>query len=296
MYSKFVNYINRKYKLQSFLKSFVRMVRPRTLFLFLIISPLGSILASFGNLFEGIISMVFSGLVTAFGLVLNDVEDAELDGLVGKHRNPIAAGELSRRSGYLIALMFLLLSLLTMPLLNFYNQILGLIVIFLFYSYSSGIRAKSKPVLDVLYHGLCLAIFAVMGYISQRPFNVSCLIFSAVIFFLSGVSEILQEIRDWESDRKTIETTVTKLGRKCSLILCLVFFSAVLALFATASFHGILPFEYLLLSPLTYFVVSPIVKAIGSTKYLNETMRIINNRVPILVVILTAAYLLLKRG
>ena len=238
--------------------------------------------------------MMFVGFVTAFGLVFNDVEDSELDGLARKHRNSVAAGELSRKGGLIIALTFLTLSLLMIPLLNLYNQILGLIIIFLFYSYSSGIRAKSKPVLDVLYHGLCPAIFAIIGYISQAPFDVSCLIFSTMIFFLSGVSEILQEIRDWESDRKTIETTVTKLGRKSSLFLCLVFLSAVFVLFTSASLNGILPFEYLILSPLTYFVISPIVKTIGKIEYLDEMLRRINNRAPVLIIIFIVAYFLLR--
>ena len=275
-------------------KSLAKILRPRTFFLFLIISPLGSIMASLGNVFEGIISMTFSGLITAFGLVLNDVEDTELDALAGKNRNPIAFGELSKRSGYLIALTFLLLSISMMPFLNSYNKILGLIVTFLFYSYSSGIRAKSKPILDIAYHGLCLAIFAVMGYVSQRPPDIPCLLFSAVIFFLSSVSQILQEIRDWDFDRKMIETTVTKLGKRYSLVLCLVFFSIVYGLFATAFLHRILPLEYLLLSPLTYFVISPIVLTIRDMKRLDDTIRLINNRVPILAVILIVGYLFLR--
>lgn len=275
-------------------KSLAKTLRPRTFLLFLVISPFGSIVASLGNLTDGIISMMFSGFISAFGLVLNDVEDAELDARAWKYRNPVAFGELSRRSGYLIALTFLLLSISMTPFLNSYNKILGVIVIFLFYSYSSGIRVKSKPILDIAYHGLCLAIFAVMGYLSQRPPDIPCFLFSAVIFFLSCVSQTLQEIRDWEFDRKGIETTVTKLGRKNSLILCLVFFSIVYGLFATAFLVGILPFEYLLLSPLTYFVVSPVVKTIRDMKYLDDTIRLINNRVPILTVVLIVGFLLIR--
>jgi len=275
-------------------KSLAKILRPRTFLLFIVISPLGSIVASLGNLIDGLISMMFSGFISAFGLVLNDVEDAELDVLAGKYRNPIAFGDLSRRSGYLIVSVFLLLSISMIPLLNSYNKILGIIVMFLFYSYSSGIRAKSKPILDIAYHGLCLAIFAVMGYVSQRPPDISCLLFSAIIFFLSSVSQLLQEIRDWEFDRKSIETTVTKLGRKYSLILCLVFFSIVLGLFTTAFLHGIFPFAYFLLSPLTYFVISPIIKTIRDMKHLDDMIRLINDRVPILAVILIVGYLFLK--
>lgn len=47
-----------------------------------------------------------------------------------------------------------------------------------------------------------------------------------------------------------------------------------------------------LLSPLTYFVVSSIVKAVDNVKYVDETITLVNKRVSILVVILVTAYLL----
>jgi len=245
-------------------KGLAKMVRLRTFLLFFLAAPIGSLVASSMILFEGVVSMMFAGFTIMFGLVLNDVE----------------------------ALIFLSLSLSMIPFLNLYNQILGLIVIILSYTYSSGIRAKSKPLIDVIYHGLCLAIFAAVGYIQQKPFDVRCLLLSTVIFFLSGVSQIFQQIRDWESDQKMRATTVIRLGKRKSLILCLVFFSIVFTLFALAPFYGIVPFEYLLLLPLTYFVVSPIVKTIRDVEYEKEMIKLINNRAPILILIV--AYSLLK--
>ena len=275
-------------------RGLAKMVRLRTFLLFFLAAPIGSLVASSMILFEGVMSMMFAGFTIMFGLVLNDVEDAELDKLAGKNRNPIATRELSKREGFFIALIFLSLSLSMIPFLNLYNQILGLVVIILSYTYSSGIRAKSKPLIDVIYHGLCLAIFAAVGYIQQKPFDVRCLLLSTVIFFLSGVSQIFQQIRDWESDQKMRATTVIRLGKRKSLILCLIFFSIVFTLFALAPFYGIVPFEYLLLSPLTYFVVSPIVKTIRDVEYEKEMIKLINNRAPILILILIVTYFLLK--
>ncbi|MFQ6076633.1 MAG: UbiA family prenyltransferase, partial [Candidatus Bathyarchaeia archaeon] len=219
---------------------------------------------------------------------------ADLDRQAGKDRNPLAAGRLGRRDGLLLVIAFLLPSLAILPFLNPFNRVLGLIVLFLFFTYSSGIRAKSVPVLDVAYHGLCLAILGVMGYTQQRPFDISCLFLSAMIFLFSSVSQIMQEIRDWEHDRKAIVTTVTWLGKRKSLALSLILLLISFGLLMIAPFHGVVPFEYLLLSPLAYFIVSPIIRGMRSEQFHNLMIGQIAFRGPIVMAILLVSFLLLR--
>jgi len=169
---------------------------------------------------------MFSAFSTAFGFVVNDLSDAELDRSAGVIRNPVSTGELSRGRCISVALLLLLVSLAALSRLSFRNRLLGMVVIFLYFTYSWIVRAKARPMLDVAYHGLCLAILATMGYTEYRPFDVDCLLGVSIVFLLSAMSQVLQEIRDYETDRNMIKTTVTSLGKRRSLVLCLAFLAS----------------------------------------------------------------------
>ncbi|MBS7609572.1 UbiA prenyltransferase family protein, partial [Candidatus Bathyarchaeota archaeon] len=129
-------------------------------------------------------------------------------------RNPVYTGEVSFRRSIAFALLFLMASLTTLPFLCYENRFLGQILIFLYATYSWLIRAKARHVLDVIYHGLSLAILATIGYLEYGGFDGTCLLFGFLVFFLSATSQLLQEVRDYETDRKMLKTTVIQLGKK----------------------------------------------------------------------------------
>lgn len=276
------------------LKEFSEAARLRTFLIFSLASPASSLVASSQITTEGLWAALFACFSILFGLMLNDLEDAQLDMEAGKYRNPMASGKLGRRSGLLLVIAFLTPSLAILPLLNPLNRVLGLIVLFLFFTYSSGIRAKAVPVLDVAYHGLCLAILGVMGYTQQRPFNTSCLFLSTMIFLFSSISQIMQEVRDWEHDRRSIMTTVTWLGKRKSLALALTLLMASIGLLAIAPFQGVVPFKYLLLSPLAYFIITPIIRGMRSERFHSLMIDQIAFRGPIVMAILLISFLFLR--
>jgi len=146
--------------------------------------------------------------------------------------------------------------------------------------------------LDVAYHGLCLAILAAMGYTEFRPFDVSCLFLVSMVFLLSVMSQILQEVRDYETDRSMIRTTVTFLGKRRSLIICLALFTSAFSLFLLSLFYGVVPLESLLLSPLTYFIIAPITQAIWNEEYEDRMLREIRERRLIMIALLIAVSIL----
>jgi len=206
-------------------------------------------------------------------------------------RNPVSTGELSLGRCISLALSFLLASLVTLFSLSLQNQLLGLAVIFLYFTYSWLVRAKARPVLDISYHGLCLAILATIGYAGYRPFDITCFLLASLVFLLSATSQILQEVRDYETDRKMVKTTVTLLGKRMSLILCLAFFASAFAIFLLLLFYDVVPLEILLLSPLAYFIIAPIIRAIHNEEY-EDMLREIRKKRLILIAILIAVLIL----
>ena len=235
---------------------------------------------------------MFSAFSTAFGFVVNDLSDAELDRSAGVIRNPVSTGELSRGKCIVVALFFLLVSVIALSSLSLQNQLLGLVVIFLYFTYSWIVRAKARPMLDIAYHGLCLAILATMGYTEYRPFDVSCLLGVSIVFLLSAMSQILQEVRDYETDRNMIRTTVTSLGKRRSLVLCLTLFASAFSISLLLISNGAVPLEVLLLSPLTYFIIAPITQAIFNEEYVDKMLREIRERRLIMIALLIAALIL----
>jgi 4-hydroxybenzoate polyprenyltransferase len=239
--------------------------------------------------------LMFSAFSAAFGFVVNDLSDAELDRSAGVLRNPFSKGELSRGRGIMLAIFLFLVSMMPLFSLSLKSQLLGLVVIFLYFTYSWILRAKAWPILDIVYHGSWLAILATMGYAEYRSFNVVCLLLASLVFFLSAVSQILQEVRDYETDRKTVRTTVTLLGRKRSLVLCLAFFMSALAIFLLLLFYSVFPFEILLLSPLAYLIVAPIIQAIDNEEYEDVMLKKIRERRLIIIATLIVTLILTKK-
>jgi len=252
----------------------------------------GAVLAgSFSDL-GMVLLLMFSAFSTAFGFVVNDLSDAELDRSTGVIRNPVSTGELSRGRCISVALLLLLVSLAALSRLSFRNRLLGIVVIFLYFTYSWIVRAKARPMLDVAYHGLCLAILATMGYTEYRPFDVDCLLGVSIVFLLSAMSQVLQEVRDYDTDRNMIMTTVTFLGKRRSLILCLTLFASAVSISLLLLYKGAVPLEVLLLSPLTYFIIAPITQAIFNEEYVDKMLREIRERRLIMIALVIAALLL----
>jgi len=237
--------------------------------------------------------LMYTAFSTAFAFVVNDLSDVELDRLAGVLRNPVSTGELSEGRAIKIAVFFVLVSMASLSFLSLQSQLLGLVVIFLYFTYSWIVRAKARPVLDILYHGSCLAILTTMGYAEYRSFDFVCLLLAALVFFLSSISQILQEVRDYESDRKMVRTTVTLLGKKRSLILCLAFFTSASAISLPLLFYGVIPFETLPLSPIVYyFYIAPIIKTIVNEEYEDKMLKKIREgRFPVIVALITALVL-----
>jgi len=131
-----------------------------------------------------------------------------------------------------------------------------------------------------------------MGYTEYRPFDVNCLLGVSIVFLLSAMSQVLQEIRDYETDRNMIRTTVTSLGKRRSLVLCLAFLASAFSISLLLLYNGAVPLEVLLLSPLTYFIIAPITQAIFNEEHVDKMLREIKEKRLIMIALLIAALIL----
>lgn len=227
--------------------------------------------------FKIFILVAFAMSAKIFAFVVNDLSDVELDALSPLNRNPLSRGEISERTTAIVALIFLTLSVSLLFLLPLNSIIIGFAGLTLCFTYSWGVRAKLKPFLDVAYHGVLPTLPFVMGYTLYKPFDETCLLLSIAVFILGAVTEVMQEIRDYDVDRTFGKTTVVVLGKRKSLTLCLGFMitwflllAAVFdrLLFFPVTIRGfIIPFQFLILPPVSMFISTPLIRGIMSKKY-----------------------------
>lgn len=246
-----------------------------------------------------LVLVAFTISAEIFAFVVNDLSDAELDVLDPETRNPLARGEISKRAAVIIVLIFLTISVFLLFFLPLRSIALGIAGLIFGFTYSWGIRAKLKPFLDLAYHGVLNTFPFVMGYTLYEPFDENCLLLSAAIFLVGAVPEIMQEIRDYDVDRVFGKTTVVMLGKRKSLILCLgfmlVWFLVVakvldrLLSFPITLFGFRVPFQFLVLPPLSLFLLTPLIRGILSEAYQKDVHKRLRKRGLVVLIILVSS-------
>ncbi|HUK28307.1 MAG TPA: UbiA family prenyltransferase [Candidatus Acidoferrales bacterium] len=238
--------------------------------------------------------LLFVAASSIFGFVINDIADAELDRRAGVLRNPVASGDLSVAAAWVLAVVLLGLATLAIDLLSFPNGLLGILVIILFGGYSFGMRAKTRPGLDVVCHASWSAIYGVMAYSVYRPLDFVGAGLGGMLFMLSMLAQLVNEIRDCDSDRDMIRTTVTLVGKKWALKACVVLLFLVLALFVSIVLVGGLPWILLVFAPSIVFFVAPIINALQNEQKVPGLMPAFVSRGTIIGLLLLVTYLAVK--
>ena len=238
--------------------------------------------------------LLFVTVSSIFGFVINDIADAELDKKAGKLRNPVASGDLSAAAAWTLVVVLLGVATLSIYLLDFLNRLLGILVILLFGCYSFGLRIKARPGLDVVSHASWNATYGVMAYSVYRPLDSVGAGLTGMLFLLSMLAELVNQIRDHDSDRDMIRTTVTLVGKKRALKACVVLLFLVLALFVSVVLAGGLPWILLAFSPSIIFLVAPIINALRYEQKEQELMPAFVKRGTIIGLLLLVTYLAVK--
>ncbi|MFI5450307.1 MAG: UbiA family prenyltransferase [Candidatus Bathyarchaeia archaeon] len=238
--------------------------------------------------------LLFVTISSIFGFVINDIADAELDKKAGKPRNPVASGDLSAAAAWALVVVLLGVATLSIYLLNFMDRLLGILVILLFGGYSFGLRIKARPGLDVVSHASWSATYGVMAYSVYRPLDFVGAGLTGMLFLLSMLAELVNQIRDHDSDRDMIRTTVTLVGKKRALKICVVLLFLVLALFVSVVLVGGLPWILLAFSPSIIFLVAPIINALRNEQREQELMPAFVKRGTIIGLLLLVTYLAIE--
>lgn len=141
----------------------------------------------------------------AFAFMINEVEDAEDDKKDKKRNltNPVALGKMSYGLGWWLSVVVGLVSVALYSLLGPWVYVAGVVNFGLSLGYSwKKVRFKSKPVLDLVSHGLTLggmqylAGFLVYG----GRWSLAFLLFMFVAL-MSVVGQLYNQIRDFDADR-----------------------------------------------------------------------------------------------
>lgn len=183
-------------------------------------------LSLLGVLFAGDISVITvvdvllaNILSAAFAFMINDVEDwkDDIQDPKKKNRNPISAGRISVRLGTLVSYVVAAMSLGLYAVSGMTSFWLGSLGLLLGYLYSLKlVRLKSIPVLDVLSHGFFLGVvyFITMaladGYVGSMA---SVAVLAILIFSISVLGDLVNEVRDFVVDKKTGITNTVQLLR-----------------------------------------------------------------------------------
>ena len=238
--------------------------------------------------------LLFVAVSSIFGFVINDIADAELDRKAGKLRNPVSSGDLSVAAAWGLVLVLLGMAIVSIYLLSFLNRFLGFLVIMLFGGYSFGLRAKARPGLDIVFHASWNATYGVMAYSVYRPLDLVGAAFSGMVFLSSMLVELVNQIRDHDSDTGMIRTTVSLVGKKVALKACIVLLFLAFALFVSVVLVGRLPWVLLVFSPFIIFLVGPIIYALRYEQKEQDLMPALVNRGTIIGLLLLVTYLVVK--
>ena len=237
---------------------------------------------------------LFVAVSSIFGFVINDIADAELDRNAGKLRNPVASGDLSVAAAWGLVVVFLGMTVFSIYLLGFLGRLLGILVVLLFAGYSSGLRIKGRPGLDVVCHGSWNALYGVMAYSVYRPLDFVGAGLGGMLFLLSMLAELVNEVRDYDYDRVMIRTTVTLVGKKWALKACVLLLFIVFTLFVSIVLVGGLPWVLLVFSPSIIFLIAPLINALRYDQKEQDLMPAFVKRGTIIGLLLLVTYLAVK--
>jgi len=193
-----------------------------------------------------VIVTVANLLAVAFAFMLNDVEDAPDDALTPAKaaRNPVAAGRLSPRAGYIASFAVAIAGLGLYATLGMWPLLLGGLCLGLGVLYSwRKVRLKAIPIADLLSHASMLAALQFLcAYTAFRlggwAWLVPCLFAAAVSLY----GQLFNQLRDLDGDRQAgIKHTAARIGPRAAHVLMISMLVGAAALLALSLWQGSIP-------------------------------------------------------
>ncbi|MBN2095720.1 MAG: UbiA prenyltransferase family protein [Candidatus Aenigmarchaeota archaeon] len=237
----------------TYLRDFLGAFRIRDWLITLLMIPvLGAYISASSPLNIAFIAASFF-FVCCYGFLLNDYFDIEIDQRNRKKvkdgTNAILSGKLPGNISVLLTAVFASLGFLIASLIGSQTLMLTLACMLLLFAYSAKpFRLKDVPGLDILVHGGTYLLAFLSGYSAGGLALLPTAIFPATMIFLLGQAILVcHQLIDYEEDKKSANTTITRLGLKNGWNLLLAY-TALIAL-SNEFLVG-----YLALSPILHLV------------------------------------------
>ena len=228
--------------------------------------------------FQTISIVIFIVSLTSLTFVINDLADAKLDKLNKKTRNPIAQNKISSKEAKLFAVILFVLTLVISSFLHTNLFYYSLMLIFISITYGFFIKAKSKPPLDLVYHGLGPTIGFLMLSSLYKPFNLSIAFTAIIIFNIFSIIQLLQQIRDFDTDKKLVKTTAILLGKRNSIKACIILLVLSILILVSSVLEGAYTIKSLLFLPLSYLLFEPLFTAANNKIHTDRLLTIFTKR------------------
>jgi len=222
--------------------------------------------------------VVFIISASAFGFVVNDISDRELDAHTPFPRNPLADGSMSLGFAVLVSAVLLLVTLASMALLPEKLLWIEVLILGMFVTYSFLIESKNIAGLDLVYHAILPMLCGMLGYLLYHPLDRTGIIFFSLLALFGLISELLNEIRDIEKDQIKRRNSVMIIGEPVAFkwTIALMVLALVLCAFLVSvqmGYYWLLP-----LFPFGLLLVKPVIRAMRDASYKREFVEAMNTQ------------------
>jgi len=173
--------------------------------------------------------VVFAAQIFLFAS--NDYFDSHIDALDEKKslRNPICNGRVTTKEVWALLIATAIISLVVSLFFSLFAFLFTAFALFVFYFYTAEpLRFKNKVGADVLSHGIFINTFPYFFcLIALWNFSSGAVFLLAVLIMRSAIAQLLQEIRDYEVDKKVERNTVVTLGQRKTVWIVFVIYLAI---------------------------------------------------------------------
>ncbi len=232
-------------------KAYAKLIRPEewlTAFIFVISGAYLSEHLTFSNL--SVLGMIFLPffLIGCFGFIINDIFDAKYDKMSIRNRNPLTYNLIKTKIVFIFALFLggtgLAFALFFLP--STFLLFLVSLVLLILYS-MEPFRLKEKAGFGIVVHALPVSALFLIGYAAIMPITFPVVLLSISVFLFSLAGGLVQEIRDYNTDKKSgFITTAIFLGLANSVRLVKIFIATSL-IFLVLVLFSYFSREYMLL-------------------------------------------------
>ncbi len=168
--------------------------------------------------------------VIAFGFVVNNYFDIEIDlrntKKVSRGNNPLSSGRVTKRGTFALMCLLLATAIILACFLSpgISGVLFTLLCISLLTLYSvNHIRLKERFIVDILTHGLMFGLFPVLAGFTlaggDLNLNTHIMLIAALFMIIGCESLLTHQINDYEEDLGYSSTTVVKVGLKKGWVL-----------------------------------------------------------------------------